>query len=123
MDQLKDDIRDFSQKDGSHLEMLLMKKYQGVKLGTTHSLDMGIFEMLKTFSVKGNARDMMSSVLRSLQMSYKMGRFSNLQSAFFPVTPNREFDILYNNVELGRERLAEKKSTKVVRWHEGDKHL
>lgn len=102
-------LRYFVQKKGSHLEVLGMKKYEGAEFGMMGTASMDILDKETFFRLKGHACGIVSSVLKALQASHRIGGFTNLQSVSFPVTPTTELDILSGNVEFGRKELVEEK--------------
>ena len=76
----------------------------------------GIFGKKKVFdmSKKGDAVGIVREISIGLQQAFRLGRFANLQSITFPLTPGKEFLSVYDNVEYGKEELLKKKDAKVA---------
>ncbi|ACH46902.1 unknown [Feldmannia species virus] len=100
---LGEEDRLFVQQEGSQLSMMGMSRYAGEEFafGDDVMVDMGILGKKKMVAVDGNAHAMVSTVSTCLQASYRLGRFTTLQSAFFPVVP-KEF-LLLKSVDWGKK--------------------
>ena len=72
----------------------------------------GIFGQEIVFNYSGNGLAIVTQVAKALQQARRLGRFTNIQAAIFPVTPGPEFESLYENVKKGKETLRELKSGK-----------
>lgn len=105
------DLREFVEKEGSFLEMLGMKKFTKYTFGPDVP-GFGIFGQEISFNYSGNGLAIVTQVSKALQQARRLGRFTNMQAAFFPVTPGLEFKSLYENVKKGKETLLGLKSGK-----------
>ncbi|CAN0323523.1 unnamed protein product [Pylaiella littoralis] len=72
----------------------------------------GIFGQEITFNFSGNGLAIVTQVSKALQKARRLGRFTNMQAAIFPLTPGPEFESLYENVKKGKETLLELKGGK-----------
>lgn len=67
---------------------------------------MGIMGKPRAFRRGGKAGGTVTAVLKALKTAHRLGRFTNLQSAFFPVIPGKEYDFLLHNVTHGKDSLS-----------------
>ena len=105
------------EKEGSLLETIGMEKYKDTELGTVESRLMGILGKDLVFRNKnGNARAIIDSVVKSLQASFRLGRLTNIRSAFIPVTTS-EISTLLANVEFGEDRIRLESEKDVSKYH------
>ena len=100
-----DDLKGFCQQPGSQLEFLGLKKFEEMKELSFDNGLMGIFGMKVIFNDKGNAKDLISTLMVALRQSFLLGRLTNIQSAVFPLRA-KEFTVVASNVEFGRENLV-----------------
>lgn len=111
----EDNLKGFSSKEGSHCETMGLAKYRSAEFGTPLGDSMGIMGKNKVFKTSSNVGGILTSVLKALQSSYRLGRFTNIESAFVPVLPGNEYEALYK--ASGKESLREARDAKVVTWH------
>lgn len=117
--QISKDVDVFSKKLGSFLEVIGMEKYKNVDfdLKCTDSLLMGILAKDLVLKNKcGTARGIVDSVVKSLQESFRLGRFTSLPSAFIPIIPE-ELPFLLDSLEFGRERVRKESIKELSKYH------
>lgn len=96
---------------GSLLQMLGLKF---AKFGRDVP-NFGIFGKEKVFDMgkEGNAVGIVREISIGLQQAFRIGRFANLQSITFPLTPGKEFRSVCDNVKHGKDNLMKVLDKKV----------